>query len=35
MGIRKLVTFDVVPSRYSVQLTDAPERTVKLATILR
>lgn len=35
MGIRKLVTFDVVPSRYTVQLTDAPERTVKLATILR
>lgn len=34
-GFRKSVLFDVVPGRYIVQLTDAPERTVKLATLLR
>lgn len=33
-GFRKLVTFDVTPGRYVVQLVDAPERTVKMATIL-
>lgn len=34
-GFRKLVTFDVQPGRYVVQLTDAPERSVRIATILR
>lgn len=34
-GLRKLVTFDVVPGRYIVQLTDAPGRAVKIATVLR
>ncbi len=34
-GIRKSVAFDVVPGRYIVQLTDAPARTVKMATVLR
>jgi hypothetical protein len=34
-GIRKSVTFGVVPGRYIVQLTDAPVRTVKMATMLR
>lgn len=34
-GFRKQVTFDVTPGRYVVQLTDAPERTVRMATILR
>jgi hypothetical protein len=34
-GFRKSVAFDVVPGRYIVQLTDAPARTVKMATVLR
>jgi hypothetical protein len=34
-GLRKSVSFDVVPGRYIVQLTDAPARTVKMATVLR
>ncbi len=34
-GIRKSVTYDVVPGRYIVQLTDAPARSVKMATVLR
>ena len=34
-GIRKSVTYDVVPGRYIVQLTDAPARSVKIATMLR
>jgi hypothetical protein len=34
-GFRKSVSFDVVPGRYIVQLTDAPARTVKMATVLR
>lgn len=34
-GFRKLVSFDVVPGRYIVQLNDAPERTVRMATVLR
>lgn len=34
-GIRKSVTFDVVPGRYTVQLIDAPERSVLIATTLR
>lgn len=34
-GIRKSVTYDVVPGRYIIQLTDAPARTVKMATVLR
>lgn len=33
-GLRKSVSFDVIPGRYIVQLTDAPERTVKMATVL-
>ncbi|MEP6786668.1 MAG: hypothetical protein ABI898_13165 [Sphingomonadales bacterium] len=33
-GFRKSVSFDVVPGRYIVQLADAPERTVKMATVL-
>ena len=34
-GFRKSVTFDVVPGRYIVQLTDAPAQTVKMATVVR
>lgn len=34
-GMRKAVTFDVTPGRYIVQLTDAPERSVKFATLMR
>ena len=34
-GFRKSVSFDVVPGRYIVQLTGAPARTVKMATVLR
>ena len=34
-GIRKSVTYDVTPGRYIVQLTDAPARSVKMATVLR
>lgn len=34
-GFRKSVSFDVVPGRYIVQLNDAPERTVRMATVLR
>lgn len=34
-GFRKSVSFDVVPGRYIVQLTDAPARTVKMATVLK
>lgn len=34
-GFKKLVSFDVQPGRYVVQLNDAPERTVRMATILR
>lgn len=34
-GFRKSVSFDVVPGRYIIQLTDAPARTVKMATMLR
>ncbi|MES2291643.1 MAG: hypothetical protein V4530_18095 [Pseudomonadota bacterium] len=33
-GFRKSVSFDVTPGRYIVQLTNAPERTVKMATVL-
>jgi hypothetical protein len=33
-GFRKSVSFGVVPGRYIVQLTDAPARTVKMATVL-
>ena len=34
-GFRKSVSFDVVPGRYIVQMTDAPTRSVKMATVLR
>ena len=34
-GLRKSVSFDVVPGRYIVQLTGAPSRSVKMATVLR
>ena len=34
-GVRKSVTFDVVPGRYIVQLTNAPARSVQMATVLR
>ena len=34
-GIRKSVTYNVVPGRYIVQLTNAPARSVKMATVLR
>jgi hypothetical protein len=34
-GLRKSVTFGVVPGRYLVQLTGAPEKSVKMATVLR
>jgi len=34
-GLRKSVNFDVVPGRYIVQLTNAPEKSVKMATVLR
>ena len=34
-GLRKSVSFGVVPGRYIVQLTGAPTRSVKMATILR
>ena len=34
-GVHKSVTFDVKPGRYVVQLTNAPEAKVRLATVLR
>ena len=34
-GFRKSVAFEVTPGRYIVQLTDAPDKSVKMATILR
>lgn len=34
-GLRKSVNFDVVPGRYIVQLTNAREKSVKMATVLR
>lgn len=34
-GLRKSVSFDVVPGRYIVQLTNAPEKSVRMATVLR
>lgn len=34
-GLRKSVAFDVVPGRYIVQLTGAPEKSVKMATVVR
>jgi hypothetical protein len=34
-GLRKAVAFDVVPGRYIVQLTNAPEKSVRMATVLR
>lgn len=34
-GLRKSVSFDVVPGRYIVQLTDAPGQRVRIATVLR
>ena len=34
-GLRKSVSFDVVPGRYIVQLTNAPEKSVKMATVMR
>ena len=34
-GFRKSVSFDVVPGRYIVQMTGAPTRSVKMATVLR
>jgi len=34
-GLRKIVEFDVVSGRYIVQLTNASEKSVKLATMLR
>ncbi len=33
-GMRKDVTFDVVPGRYIVQLTDSPGKSVRMGTIL-
>lgn len=34
VGIHKTVTFDVVPGRYLVQFTDAPDRTVTVEAVL-
>jgi hypothetical protein len=34
-GLRKSVAFDVVTGRYIVQLTGAPGKSVKMATVLR
>jgi hypothetical protein len=34
-GLRKSVSFDVVPGRYIVQLTNAPETSVKMAAVMR
>lgn len=34
-GMRKTVSFDVTPGRYVVQLTDAPERTVRFAALMK
>jgi len=34
-GLRKSVSFVVVPGRYIVQLTDGRDKSVKLATLLR
>lgn len=34
-GLRKSVSFDVVPGRYIVQLTNAAGKSVKMATLLR
>ena len=34
-GVRKVVVFDVKPGRYIVQLSNAPERAVRMAAVLR
>ena len=34
-GVHKSVTFDVGPGRYVVQLTGAPDKNVRMATVLR
>jgi hypothetical protein len=34
-SLRKSVAFDVVPGRYIVQLTNAQDKSVKMATVLR
>lgn len=34
-GLRKSVSFDVVPGRYIVQFTNAADKSVKMATVLR
>ncbi|MFZ4747420.1 MAG: hypothetical protein ACOYLK_11075 [Sphingomonas sp.] len=34
-GRRKSVSFDVVAGRYIVQLTNAPEKSVKMAAVMR
>ena len=35
VGIRKSVTFDVTPGRYVIQLTDGPDKSVRMGTVLR
>ena len=34
-GLRKSVSFEVVPGRYIVQLTNAADKSVRMATVLR